>query len=334
VEQALRVLEAVEQLDGFSTELIDYPHSARHYERTGEYISQETLDEIRGLDALFFGAMGDPALPEGAMERGLGFALFEGLDLSVGVRPGKLYHESLSPLRDQQAGGIDVVIVRDVSEDAFVAPGGLVRPNTPQEVAIGLLVYTRPTVERVIRYAYGLAQERSRKLALVTQANVVQAHSIWTRVAHELNAEFPEVELRELYADAGAMALVIEPESLDVVVTTFWLGGILTDVLGAVVGGIGLLGDARLNPERHAGMFQSAHGSAPKHTGKNVVSPIAQLNALALMLRHLGETRSAQRVEGAIERAFASRAIPHANTRGSIGTREATDAVLGELGAA
>ena len=332
VDAALRVLTAVQALDGFECETLHYPHSGSHYRATGEFISAATLDEIRGLDALFFGAMGDPALPEGTMERGLLFALFEGLDLSVGVRPGRLYHESLTPLKGRGVGDIDVVIVRDVSEDAFVAPGGLVRPDTAQEVAIGLLVYTRPTVERVLRYAYELAQTRRRKLGLVTQANVVQAHTIWTRTAQALSPEYPDVELREFYADAAAMALVIEPDELDVLVTTFWIGGILTDVLGGVVGGIGLIGDSRLNPDRHLGMFQSAHGSAPKHAGNNVVSPIASINALVLMLRHLGEPASADRVEAAIERAFTSGRIPHANTRGSIGTREATDAVLAELG--
>jgi 3-isopropylmalate dehydrogenase len=330
-EQAMRVLAAVQEMEGFGVEAIHYPHSGAHYKETGEFISAATLDEIRGLDALYFGAMGDPTLPEGVMERGLLFALFEKLDVTVGVRPATLYHESLTPLKGYGAGDIDITLVRDVSEDAFVAPGGLVRPGTQQEVAIGLLVYTRPTVERVIRYSFELAQSRRKRLGLVTQANVVQAHSIWTRTAKEVGEEFPDVELREFYADAAAMALVTEPDELDVMVTTFWLGGILTDVLGAVVGGIGVLGDARLNLEQKLGMFQSAHGSAPKHTGRNVVSPIASISALVLMLRHLGEEGAAVRVEGAVARAFANGSIPHANTRGSIGTREATDLVIAQM---
>jgi 3-isopropylmalate dehydrogenase len=221
VEQALRVLAAVQELDGFSCEAVHYPHSGSHYRETGTFITPETLKEIRGLDALYFGAMGDPSLPEGVMERGLLFALFEGLDLSVGVRPARLYHESLTPLKGRGPGDLDIVIVRDVSEDAFVAPGGLVRPDTQQEVAIGLLVYTRPTVERVVRYAFELAQGRRRRLGLVTQANVVQSHSIWTRTALAVAEEFPAVELRQFYADAAAMALVTEPDELDVLVTTF-----------------------------------------------------------------------------------------------------------------
>src|SRR5690606_21929506 len=138
-----------------------------------------------------------------------------------------------------------------------------VRPTTPDEVSIGLLVYTRKAVERTARHAFELARRRSGKVLLVTQANAVPAHAIWTRTADEVHEEYPDVELRRLYADSGTMALVTEPHNLDVVLTTAWIGGIMADVLGAVVGGIGLIGSVRANPDTGFAMFESAHGSAP-----------------------------------------------------------------------
>jgi 3-isopropylmalate dehydrogenase len=331
VAQGLRVLERLAELEGFRYELVSYPHSGAHFRKTGELISESTIEEIGTLDSLFFGAVGDPELPEATMERGLLLPLVESLDLGIGVRPATLYAERLTPLKGMSDGAIDMVIVRDTTEDCFVAPGGIVRKGTDDEVSIGLLVYTHKAVERTVRYAFELAARRRCRLSVVSQANAVPSHSIWPRTARQLAAEYPSVQLRELYPDVGAMVMVSEPDQLDVVVTTYWIGGILTDLIGAVVGGIGGIGSGRISTERGFGLFEPAHGSAPKYTGQNRVSPIATLRALTMLLYQIGETRSARRLERAIMTAVRSGQIPGVTTRSGIGTIEATDAVIAGL---
>lgn len=332
VREGLRVLERTSELDGFDYELVHYPHSGNHFRATGVLIEDETIEEIGELGALFFGAVGDPDLPEGTMERGLLHRIVDGLDLGVGVRPGTLYAEHLCPLKGVGAGDIDAVIVRDTSEDAFVAPGGILRKGTADEVSLGLLVYTRLAVERVTRYAFELASRRRGHVTLVSQSNAIQSHQIWPRVTHEIAAEYPDITVRELYPDAAAMAFVMEPQSIDVLLTTFWFGGILSDLLGGVIGGIGLLGSSRMNLERHVGVFEPAHGSAPKYTGLDKVSPMGTLRALAMLLDHVGETRSAERIEGAIREVIATGKVPGVSTRSGMGTIAATDAVIAALG--
>jgi 3-isopropylmalate dehydrogenase len=331
VTQGLRVLERVAAIDGFDYELVHYPHSGRHYRDTGVLISDATIAEIGEIGAVFFGAVGDPDLPEGTMERGLLHRMVDGLDLGIGVRPGTLYAEHLTPLKGLGAGDIDMVIVRDTSEDAFAAPGGVVRQGTPHEISLGLLVYTRLAVERVSRHAFALAAKRRKHVTLVAQPNAIAAHEIWPRVVREVAAEHPEITVRQLYPDAAAMAMVTAPQEIDVMLTTFWFGGILSDLLGGIIGGIGLLGSARLNLDRHIGLFEPSHGSAPKYTGLNKVSPMATFRALAMLLDHIGEERSARRIEDAVIEVISTGRVPGVTTRSPVGTVEATEAVLHAL---
>jgi 3-isopropylmalate dehydrogenase len=331
VTQGLRVLEAVSARYDIEYELAHYPHGGNYYRSSGIMIEDTTIDEIGELDAFFFGAVGDPELPEGTMERGLLLPLVERLDLGVGVRPAQLYREQLTPLRAKHTSDLDIVIVRDTTEDCFVVPGGRLRPDTPHEVSIGLLVYTQLAVERTTRYAFELAAKRRGQVTVVSQANAVPSHTIWPRVAHRVAAEYPRVALSEHYPDAAAMFLVTAPERFDVILTTYWIGGILTDLLGALVGGVGVLGSARLNVEARRGLFEPAHGSAPKYTGKDRVSPIGQINALALLLDHLREPAAAEAVRRAVASAVGSGRIPNVNAHGPMGTTEATDQVIAAL---
>jgi 3-isopropylmalate dehydrogenase len=331
IAQGLRVLERTAELDGFDYELSHFPNSGRHYARTGVIIDPGTVAKIGELDALYFGAVGDPDLPEGTMERGLLHRLVDDLDLGVGVRPGTLYAEHLTPLKDCGPGDVDMVIVRDTSEDAFVAPGGVVRKGTPNEISLGLLVYTRLAVERVVRHAFQMALRRRRHVTVVSQSNAIASHEIWPRVTREVAVEFPDVTVRELYPDAAAMVMVTAPREIDVLLTTFWFGGIYSDLLGGLIGGIGLLGSARLNLERKLGLFEPAHGSAPKYTGTDKASPMGALRALAMLLEHVGEDRSARRIEGAIADVLATGRVPGVTARSGIGTVAATDEVLRAL---
>jgi 3-isopropylmalate dehydrogenase len=331
VEQGLRVLARVADIEGFTYELRYFPHSGSHYRNTGELLSEESIREIGALDALYQGALGDPAYPDGLMEREVSLRLQQRLDLSVGIRPGQLWASGLTPLKRYGRGDIDILLIRDTTEDCFVAPGGFVRRDSADEIAIGLLVYTRKTVERVLRFAFMKAQARRQHLALVTQANAVPAHTIWTRTMDEVMGDYPDVTVEMLYCDSGAMAFVSRPDTLDVVVSPYWIGGILADLLGGVIGGVGLVGGARINLETNFGLFESAHGSAPRYTGLDVVSPIAQIVALALMLEHLGEVRSSERIIRAIDDTFRTGAIKDVSTRGPQGTVAQADEILRAL---
>jgi isocitrate/isopropylmalate dehydrogenase len=328
VTEALRLLEAVATADGFDCEVRSFPHSGGHYRKTGEMLGEAALKEIAATESLLFGAVGDPDLPLGTMERGLLFSLTRGLGLSVSVRPGTLYADWLTPLKNRAAGSIDMVIVRDAAEDILSGQGAQIHPGTPREVTVALQAYTAGSVEQVLRHAYALARRRRRRLTVVTQANSIQAHTLWTRLARELAPEYPEVELEDVYPDAMAARMILEPDSIDVVATTLWIGGTLSDLLGAVVGGIGLIGSSRFNPERRFGLFEPAHGSAPKYTGKNVVSPLATFRALAMLLETIGEAPSARRIEAAIAKSIASGRVRSVSTRGPTRTTEATDAVI------
>jgi isocitrate/isopropylmalate dehydrogenase len=330
VAHGLRVLESCAGLYQFDFDLVEYPERSSHYERTGELLTEDGLKRFRAMDAIFFGAWGDP-LPPG---RGTSLVvrLCQALDLGVGVRPATLYAGRLSPLAGRSDGDIDMVIVRDTTEDCFAVPGGLVAAETPDEVAIGLLVYTRRAVERTIRYAFALAQTRRQRVTLITQSNSLLSHTIWPRVLHEVGVEFPEITTEEIYPDTGAMRFVTRPEDYDVIVTTFWLGGTLTNIMGAVVGGIGVCADGRVNPGGGVGMFQSAHGAAQKYEGLDRVSPIATIRALAMLLGHIGEPDAQTGVELAIARAVGTGRIPDVTTRSPVGTAEATDIIIDELG--
>jgi 3-isopropylmalate dehydrogenase len=328
VDQAIRVLAEVAAIDGFSYEFTSFPQSGAHYRATGELLPQATIDAIGSLDVLFQGAIGDPKYGDGVLEQGIALALMYALDLSIGVRPGKLWAMGLTPLKHYEAGEIDILLVRDTTEDCFVAPGGFVRKGTEHEIAIGLLVYTHKAVERILRYSFGKAQSRRGHLALVTQANAIPAHTIWTRTLDEVRGDYPDVEVETLYCDSGALAFIARPETLDVVASPFWVGGILADLMGGVVGGVGLIGGARINPETNFGLFESAHGSAPKYAGQDRVSPIGEIMGLTLMLEHLGETTSSNRILDAIQHAFTSGSITDVSTKASKGTTAQTDEIL------
>ena len=328
VTEALRLLDAVAKADGFDCEVRSFPHSGAHYRATGELLNEAAIKAIGDTESLLFGAVGDPALPLGTMERGLLFGLTRAFDFRVSVRPGTLYADWLTPLKNRAAGSIDMVIVRDASEDILSGPGAQIHAGSRDEVTVAVQTYTAASVEGVLRRGYELAKNRRRRLTVVTQANSIQAHTLWTRLAHELSPEYPEIELEDVYPDAMAARMVMEPDTIDVVATTLWLGGTMSDLLGAVVGGIGLIGSARINPKSGFGLFEPAHGSAPKYTGRGVVSPLATFRALAMLLEQIGEAASARRIEAAIAKAITSGRIRSVSTRGPTRTAEATDAVM------
>lgn len=334
VSQAVRVVRAVAELDGFDVDLIDMPHGGAHYRSTGVLADDSMYETLGTCQSLLFGAAGDPDLPSGFVERALILDLSRELDLCVGVRAAYLHHEKFTPLKGLGRGDIDLVIVRDTTEGELPIPGGRMHQGTPYEAAATIMLHTRHGVERAIRYAFQLAMKRRKRVDLVAQSNVVVPHKLWEDVYDSVSAEYPDVEGEAYYPDHAVMKAVLEPGGFDVVVTNLLFGGVLTDLFAALVGGMGLIGSSRLNPVTGFGMFEPAHGSAPKYTGQDKVSPMATLRALAMLLENIGEPRAAARIEAAIDEVLATGVVAGVSTRSGVGTTEATDRVLDALGSA
>jgi len=342
VQQALRVLEAVSRVEGFTYETVTYPWSGQHYLKTGELMPESILDEYRKLDAILLGAIGDPRVETGLVERAVIFGLRQGLDLYVNLRPVVLYAEHLCPLKDKKPEDINLVVVRENTEDAYAGAQGFFKKGTPDEVAIAEMIYTRKGTERIIRYAFELARKRAQaraggpgtpkapKVTMVDKANAVRAHDLWTRTFAEVGREYPDVTQDHAYIDAACMWMVKNPEWFDVIVTTNIFGDIITDLGAMIQGGMGIAASGNIHPGKTS-MFEPIHGSAPKHAGKNVASPLGAINAVAMMLDYIGEASAARRIENAVRGLLVSRRIPSPTTDSGVSTTQQGDMVVEEV---
>ena len=285
VAEALKVVAAA----GVDLDLVDYDLGGDRYLRDGTVLPDSVLAEWRMLDALLLGAVGAPGVPPGLIERGLLLRMRFQLDLYVNLRP------FLWP-----ASGIDMVVVRENTEGPYVGEGGILRLGTPHEVATQGSVNTRFGVERCVRYAFELAMSRPRKaLTLVHKTNVLTfAGDLWQRTFDEVAGEYPDVTTAYHHVDAACIHLVQRPAEYDVIITDNLFGDILTDLAGAVSGGIGLAASANLNPDGPS-MFEPVHGSAPDIAGREVANPVAAVLSAAMMLEFLGEVEAAERVRAA-----------------------------------
>ena len=296
VAEALKVLDAT----SVATDRRAYDLGVDRYKRDGEVLSDETLDELRGFDAILLGAVGgvpgDPDVPPGLIERELLLKLRFSLDHYVNLRP-------FNTARGRFGGPVDLVFVREGTEGSYAGEGGFLRRGTAQEIATQGSVNTRHGVERCIRYAFALAASRPRKhLTLVHKTNVLTfAGDLWQRTFDIVATEFPDVTTAYNHVDAACIHLVDAPDRYDVIVTDNLFGDILTDLAGAVAGGIGLAASGNLNPDRSApSMFEPVHGSAPDIAGTGKANPLAAIRSAALMLGFLGEDGAAERVERAV----------------------------------
>jgi len=327
---ALHVLGATERVFGFKTEREQFPWSGAHYLATGELMTDKDLEHLRTLDAILFGALGHPDVPRGLLERNVILGLRFGLDLYVNLRPVRLYAERLTPLKGKRPQDIDMLVIRENTEDVYAQAGGVVHAGTWNEVAIAEMVFTRTGVERVIRYGFERARERRRKLTLVDKSNAIGAQEIWRRVFDDVAAEYPEIDRDAMYVDAASMWFVTHPERFDVVVTTNLFGDILTDLGAALCGGLGVAASGNIHPGK-VSMFEPIHGSAPKYAGKGVASPVGAIGALAMLLRHVGERQAGDAVENAIARLLADGTIPGVEA-GASGTMEVAKHVADAVG--
>lgn len=305
VAEGLKVLSAVTAAGGLKVNTTEFDLGARRWHATGETLPDSALAEIRGHDAILLGAVGDPGVPSGVLERGLLLELRFALDHYVNLRPARLYPGVQSPLVLERVAptGIDFVVVREGTEGPYVGNGGALRVGSPAEVATEVSVNTRYGVERVVRDAFARAQARERKhLTLVHKHNVlVHAGDLWRRTVDEVGAEFPDVTTAYQHVDAATIFMVTDPGRFDVIVTDNLFGDIVTDIAAAITGGIGLAASGNINPEGTApSMFEPVHGSAPDIAGQGKADPTAAILSVAMLLDHLGRTQDALRVEQAV----------------------------------
>jgi 3-isopropylmalate dehydrogenase len=299
VAEGLKVLGAL----GLSIEQTSYELGAAHWHKTGETLPDKVLEEIRGNDAILLGAVGDPGVPSGVLERGLLLRLRFELDHYINLRPVRLYPGVVTPLAGVRPEDIDMLVVREGTEGPYAGAGGVLRHGTPHEIATQESVNTAFGVERTVRYAFEVAQSRPRKkLTLVHKNNVlVYAGDLWSRTVDAIGQEYPEVEVDYCHVDAATMFFVSRPQRFDVIVTDNLFGDIITDLGAAVAGGIGLAASGNINPTGAApSMFEPVHGSAPDIAGQGQADPTATILSIALMLGHLGLKDEASRVEQAV----------------------------------
>jgi 3-isopropylmalate dehydrogenase len=312
VAEGLKVLDAVTAASGAKFSTTDYDLGARRWHATGELLPDSVLEELRGHDAILLGAIGDPTVPSGVLERGVLLPIRFTLDHYVNLRPAKLFPGVASPLDISRVApdGIDFVVVREGTEGPYVGNGGALRVGTPHEIATEVSVNTRFGVERVVRDAFARAQARPRKhLTLVHKHNVLtHAGHLWRRTVEEVAGEFPEVETAYQHVDAATIFMATDPGRFDVIVTDNLFGDIITDIAAAISGGIGLAASGNINPARTTpSMFEPVHGSAPDIAGQGKADPTAAILSVALLLAHLGRADDASRVEEAVAADLAER---------------------------
>ncbi|UXA08597.1 3-isopropylmalate dehydrogenase [Mycobacterium sp. SMC-2] len=301
--EAVKILDAV--LPG--VEKTDYDLGARRYHASGELLPESVLAELRQHDAILLGAIGDPSVPSGVLERGLLLRLRFELDHHVNLRPGRLYPGVRSPLAGNP--DIDFVVVREGTEGPYTGTGGAIRTGTPHEVATEVSLNTAFGVRRVVADAFERAERRRKHLTLVHKTNVLTfAGKLWARIVAEVGKDHPDVEVAYQHIDAATIFMVTDPGRFDVIVTDNLFGDIITDLAAAVCGGIGLAASGNIDATRtNPSMFEPVHGSAPDIAGQGIADPTAAIMSVALLLAHLGEDEAATRVDRAVESYLATR---------------------------
>jgi 3-isopropylmalate dehydrogenase len=297
VAEGLKVLREVAP----DLETTPYDLGAARWQRTGELLPDTVLDELRQHDAILLGAIGDPGVPSGILERGLLLRLRFELDHHVNLRPAKLFDGATTPLANP--GAIDMLCIREGTEGLYAGNGGVIRRDTPQEIATEVSLNTAFGVERVVRYAFERALGRPRQhLTLIHKTNVLtHAGGLWSRTVEEVAPEFPEVTVAYQHVDAASMFFITDPGRYDVIVTDNLFGDIITDIAAAVTGGIGLAASGNLDTSgTHPSMFEPVHGSAPDIAGQGIADPTATVLSVGLLMEHLGRTEQAKKINAAV----------------------------------
>jgi tartrate dehydrogenase/decarboxylase/D-malate dehydrogenase len=331
IAAGLEVLRVLEERDGgFRLKVEQFDWGSDYYRRHGRMMAEDGLERLKSFDAIYFGAVGAPDIPDHVTLWGLRLPICQGFDQYANVRPARILPGITSPLRGRNAGDLDWIIVRENSEGEYAGNGGRVHRGLPEEVATETSVFTRVGVTRVIRFAFEIARSRARKkLTVVTKSNA-QRHGMvmWDEIAAEVARDFPEVEVDKELVDAMTTRMVLKPQSLDTVVATNLHADILSDLAAALAGSLGIAPTANLDPSRRfPSMFEPIHGSAFDITGKGIANPVASFWTAVMMLEHLGEKEAGARLMAAVERVTSDKALHTPDLGGTATTAQVTEAV-------
>ena len=331
VAAGIEILDACARRDGgFAVKFDHFDWGSGHYKKHGLMMPANGLDRIKNHDAIFFGAVGAPDVPDHVTLWGLRLAICQSFDQYANVRPTRVLPGITSPLRHVSGRELDWVIVRENSEGEYAGVGGRIHRGLPEEVATDVAVFTRSGVVRIMRFAFEMARSRPRKLLTVVTKSNAQRHAMvmWDEIAAEVAGEFSDVTWDKMLVDAMTMRMTLRPETLDTVVATNLHADILSDLAAALAGSLGIAPTANLNPERKfPSMFEPIHGSAFDITGKGIANPVATFWSGSMMLEHLGERAAATRLMRAIERVTADPTLHTPDLGGQATTRQVTDAV-------
>jgi 3-isopropylmalate dehydrogenase len=335
--EALKVLDAISKLEGFTFTTTDFDFGGERYLRTGETLPDGAVEELKAFDAIFLGAVGHPDVAPGILEKGLLLELRFQLDQYINLRPVKLYPGVESPLAGKTPEDIDFVVVRENTEDLYCGVGGFMKKHTADEVATQTAIYSRKGCERAIRWAFEFTQKRNnpkgKRLTLVAKTNVLTyGHDLWWRTFEEVAKDYPDVEMDYNHVDACCMWMVKNPEYYDVIVTTNMFGDIITDLGAMIQGGMGVAAGGNINPdEGGTSMFEPMGGSAPKYTGQNVINPIAAIGAMGMLLEQTGQEKAGIRILDAIQVVTGTKMESQAAGRMGHGTTQIGDLVIENL---
>jgi len=332
VREGLKVLKKAGEKFKIQFQFTEFDYGGTRYLRTGETLPAGAVEELRGFNAIYLGAIGHPDVKPGILEPGILLKLRFELDLYINLRPVKLYPNVETPLANKGPEDIDFVVVRENTEDLYVGVGGFFKKGTPDEVALQEMVATRKGVERCLRYAFELTRRRNKmkKLTLCAKTNVLTyANDLWWRAFQEVARDYPDVKPDYAHVDATTMWMVKNPEWFDVIVTPNLFGDIITDLGAMIQGGMGVAAGGNINPQG-VSMFEPIGGSAPKYTGQGVINPIAAILAAQMMLETLGEARAAAAVESSAVRTIGKMKSMNAGQMG-YSTSEVGDLVAGGL---
>jgi tartrate dehydrogenase/decarboxylase / D-malate dehydrogenase len=330
IDQAVRVLDRAQSGHAFQLDMTRLPWGGNRYFEQGKVVPDDYLETLASYDAILLGALGDPQrLPDHISLKPL-VEIRQRFDQYACVRPARLFKGVCSLLAAPNE--IDLLVLRENSEGEYLPCGGRVKPGEPEEIAIQSAVHTRRGVERILRFGFELAMTRRRRLTMITKSNALSfAFVLWDEALESVQADFPEVETDRQHADAAAMNFVRRPERFDVVVASNLFGDILSDLGGAIVGGLGLLASANLNPARRfPSMFEPVHGSAPDIVGKGIANPVAAILSAAMMLDWLDQSKAAATIRDAVEAVLGSGAGTP-DLGGNLTTAQMTDAIISHL---
>ncbi len=333
-EQAIRVADAALKRENVTYTWNRLPWGSAYYKQTGKILPDDGWDTLSKHDAILFGAVGSPDVPEVVTVHGLLLPMRRKFDLYVNLRPAYLFEGVQSPLRDKAPGSIDMLVYRENTEGEYAPTGGRLYVGTPNETAVQTAVFTRFGCQRILRSAFEAARKRPRKkVTSITKSNA-QVHTLglWDDVTKEVAKDYPDVQCNMLLVDAAAMDLVRKPEVFDVVVASNLFGDILTDLSAVITGSVGLGASANMNPERKfPSMFEPLHGSAPDIAGKGIANPLAAILSAKLMLDHLSHAKSAAMMHVAIARVLKEARVRTPDLGGKATTVEMAEAVLAAL---